>query len=337
MRRLLPLLLLLPAAAQEQKPYIHVPDTVSKEAQAYLRRFTAPPEVAPFPAPDDLDGWKRTRAGFDAMFAPMADAAAKRYGTAIEERKLGGVPVLDLKPKGWKGGRRVLVYAHGGAYCFGTARGTLGNSALAADATGLRVISIDYTLAPEARWPKVTEEAVAVLEALVQEGHPLGSIGLYGDSAGGGLAAAAALRMRDKGLGMPAALVLQSPWVDLTDAGDTLVTLRAAEPYYFYDKHLKPCADAYAEPKDQRNPLVSPVYADFAKGFPPTLIQGGTKEILLSGFVRLYQAIDGAGGTATLDLYEGMPHVFQVPLADAPEGKAAWRRMRAFLERRLAE
>lgn len=336
MRRLALLLLLLPAAAQEPKPFVHIPDTVSKEAQEFLRTFTAPPEMPPLPAPDDLAGWKRTREGFEGFLMPAADAAVNRYEPQIDERELGGVRVLDIKPKGYTPDRRVLVYAHGGAYVLFSARSSLGNAALAADATGLRVISIDYTLAPDAKWPAITDQVVAVIGALKEEGHPLASIAVYGDSAGGGLAAAAALKMRDKGLGMPAALVLQSPWADITDSGDSAVTLRAAEPFYTYAQ-LKPCADAYADPKEQRNPYVSPVYADFSKGFPPTLIQGGTKEIFLSHFVRLYQAIDTAGGTAKLDLYDGMPHVFQVPLADAPEGKAAMRKMREFLAKHLAD
>ncbi len=336
MRHLALVLLVLPAIAEEPKPYVHVPDTISKEAQEYLRKFTAPPETLSLPTPDDVAGWKRAREGLEAWGLPASEAAIQRYAPQIDERELGGVKVLDIKPKGWTPNRRVLVYAHGGAYALFSARSTLGNAILAADTTGLRVISVDYTVAPEAKWPQVTDQLVAVIQALKEEGHPLASIAVYGDSAGGGLAAAAALKMRDKGLGMPAALVLQSPWADVTDSGDSAVTLRDAEPFYTYAQ-LKPCADAYADPKDQKNPYVSPVYADFSKGFPPTLIQGGTKELFLSHFVRLYRAIDGAGGAATLDLYDGMPHVFQVPLADAPEGKAAWKKMREFLARNVAE
>ena len=330
MRHLALLLLLLPAAAQEQKPYCHIPDTISKEAQDYLRQFTADPATGPgLPAPTDAEGWKRTREGFETWAGPIGEAAVKRFEPKIDERSLGGVPVLDIKPKGYAPNRKVLVYTHGGAYVLFSARSSLSNSALVADTTGLRVISVDYTLAPGAKWPKITDQVVAVVEALRKEGHDLKNIAIYGDSAGGGLAAATALKMRDKGLGMPAALVLMSPWADLSHGGDSAATLRAAEPYYTYEKQLKPAADAYADPKDQKNPYVSPVYADFSKGFPPTLIQGGTKELLLSDFVRLYQAIDGAGSAAKLDLYDGMPHVFQIPLADAPEGKAALRKMNA--------
>src|SRR5262249_18457567 len=117
----------------------------------------------------------------------------------------------------------------------------------------------------------------------------------------------------------------------------TNVTLNHAEPTYLYDTILKPAAAAYAEPKDQKHPYVSPVYGDFTKGFPPTLIQGGTKEIFLSNFVRQYQAIDSAGQTAILDIYEGMPHVFQGQLSDAPESKLAMKKMRTFLEKHLGK
>jgi acetyl esterase/lipase len=96
---------------------------------------------------------------------------------------------------------------------------------------------------------------------------------------------------------MPLAAVLVSPWLDVTRTGDTEFTLEHAEPNYLYERHSKNAAGAFADPRDQKHPYASPVFGDFSKGFPPTLIQGGTKEILLSGFVRLYQALDTAGLT----------------------------------------
>jgi epsilon-lactone hydrolase len=104
----------------------------------------------------------------------------------------------------------------------------------------------------------------------------------------------------------------QHPWVDLTGKGDTFFTLKNADPLpLLTPRLLLAYAAAYANPSDQKNPYVSPVYGNFSSGFPPTLIQGGTKEILLSDFVRLYQALDQAGIPVKLDIYEGMPHVFQ--------------------------
>ncbi|MCI0420636.1 MAG: alpha/beta hydrolase, partial [Acidobacteria bacterium] len=94
---------------------------------------------------------------------------------------------------------------------------------------------------------------------LIQEGHALKDIALFGDSAGGGLAPGAVLKMRDQQLGMPAAVVVWSPWSDISETGDTYVTLKHAEPTYRYDRILKPAADAYADPKDQKHSYVSPV------------------------------------------------------------------------------
>jgi acetyl esterase/lipase len=204
-----------------------------------------------------------------------------------------------------------------------------------AHATGLRVISVDYTLAPTARWEQITDEVVAVFETLVAEGYEWQRIALFGDSAGGGLAAGSVLKMRDNGLGMPAALFLWSPWADISDAGDTYATLAAADPLLRYPGQLQRSAAAYADLADHRHPYVSPVYADFSRGFPPTLIQAGTKEIFLSNAVRLYRALDNAGVPAILDIYEGMPHVFQGILPESPEAQVAFAKSRRFLDQHL--
>ena len=113
------------------------------------------------------------------------------------------------------------------------------------------------------------------------------------------------------------------------------MTLKHAEPAYLYETALKPSANTYAGPKDQKHPYVSPVYGDYTKGFPPTLIQGGTKEIFLSNFVRHYQALDAAGQTVKLDLYEGMIHVFMAAIPDSPESKLALSKVDAFLKEHL--
>jgi acetyl esterase/lipase len=259
----------------------------------------------------------------------------ERLDPDVMKKELGGVPVLDIKPRNWRDNGKVLVYTHGGAYTIASAASTLSSSALMADATGLRVISIDYTLAPHAKWREVTDQVVAVFTELGNQGYAMKDIAIYGDSAGGGLAAGSVLKMRDQGMGMPAAVVLWSPWSDITETGDTYVTLKHAEPSYIYENSLKPSADAYADPKDQKHPYVSPVYGDYTKGFPPTLIQGGTKEIFLSNFVRHYQALDIAGQTVKLDIYEGMNHVFQAAIPNSPESKLALSKVDAFLKEHL--
>ena len=325
------------AAEQAETAFAYIPDTISQEAQAILRMMPDPSLQPELPTPGDIEAWRAAQQKREAFSLERQKAVVDSLQPAVTEMELGGVPVLEIKPRNWKDNGKVLVYAHGGAYTMLSAKSTLGSSALMADVTGLRVISVDYTLAPHAKWQQVTDQVISVFEALRKQGYAMKDMAIYGDSAGGGLAAGSVLKMRDQGMGMPAAVVLWSPWSDITDTGDTYVTLKHAEPSYLYDRVLKPSADAYADPKDQKHPYVSPVYGDYTKGFPPTLIQGGTKEIFLSNFVRHYQALDTAGQTVKLDLYEGMIHVFQAALPGSPESKTALMKVDAFLKQHLGE
>jgi acetyl esterase/lipase len=332
-----------PANAQGDKangkPFVQVPDTISPQAHKYLESLTDPAALPTWPAPGDIAGWKRAWEAAEIATEPKVQTTLKRFEPKLEKRKVGGVWALDIKPKNWKPNNKILIHLHGGCYTFYSAHSRLPSSVPAADATGLRVVSVDYTLAPLGKWEKVTDEVLAVFTGLQKEGHTLKDIAIYGESAGGALAAGAVLKMRDQGRGMPAAVVLWSPWADITNRGESAITLKDIDPVHVYDRQLKRAADAYADPKDQKHPYVSPVYGDYAKGFPPTLIQGGTKEIFLSHFIRQYRAIDDAGGEAVLDLYEGMPHVFQIrpEMVDARETRTALTKMATFLKRRLGE
>jgi acetyl esterase/lipase len=317
-------------------PFLNIPETVSAEAQAYLRTLTDPALTPAFPDPADTAGWTKLQAFIEADALPKAASLVERYAPTVKERTIGGVPVLDVRPRGWTESGRLAVYTHGGAHTMYSARSMLGRAAMFADDTGLRTISVDYTLAPHAKFHAITDQVVAVVAGMASEGSKLADIVMYGDSSGGGVAASTILKMRDRGMGLPAAAILVSPWADITPAGDTEVTLRHAEPNYLYELHSVKAAGAYADPPDQKHPYASPVYGDFVDGFPPTLIQGGTKEILLSGFIRLYQAIDLAGGTVKLDLYEGMPHNFASRMPEAPESRVARRKIEQFILRHVS-
>lgn len=331
----LALLVLLSASARGDD--FTAPSTISKEARAALAKFSRAARSAPLPEPADAEGWKKVQAAVEEKWAPAVEKVLAEYQPTVVARKLRGVPVLDVKPKGWKEDGRALVYCHGGGYALYSARSRLLSAVPMANDTGLRVIAIDYTLAPHAKWQATTDQVVAVVQALVAEGIPLEKLAIYGESAGGGMAAGSVLKMRDKGLGMPAAVVLWSPWSDITETGDTYATLAEADPLLYYPDNLAHCADAYADPADQKHPYVSPVYGDYAKGFPPTLIQAGTKEIFLSNAVRQYRVLDTADVPVKLDLYEGMWHIFQVFTYDIPEAKLARKKVAAFLRKELGD
>ncbi len=320
--------------SQNDTSKISIPTTISKKAQEMLKNMTMnlPPSFVT-PAPDDLEGWKKLNQQLSSMPIYGSQLTVDSYQPNVTVTKLGNVNVLDVKPKDWKDDGKVLVYLHGGGYTFFSANSTLGAAASVANTTGLRVISVDYTLAPLSKWNQTTSEVVSVIQALIKDrGYSLNDIAMYGDSAGGGLVAGSVLKMRDGGIGIPAAIVLWSPWTDVTGSGDSYYTLKNADPLIASDLMLKNMADAYVNPSDQKNPYASPVYGNFSKGFPPTLIQGGTKEILLSDFIRLYQAIDQADIPVKLDIYEGMPHDFQILLHNTTESNTSLSKMSNFLK-----
>lgn len=316
-----------------------MPATVSSEARTFFATFTNPAAKPPSPAADDRGGWQRAWAGNEAEVKQRNDAVVACYRPSLTPDRVGGVPVLDIRPDGWTEGAisaaRTIVYVHGGAYTLHSAASSLTSSVPVAAATGLRVLAVDYTPAPAAGFREIIGEVGAVVAGLVGAGHGLAGIALFGDSAGAAIACGAILKLRDEGLGMPGGVVLWSPWADIAENGDSYATLREAELVFCYDRHLKAAAAAYAPPSEHRHPWVSPVYADFTGGFPPTLIQGGTREIFLSNCVRLYRALDAAGQDVTLDLYEGMPHVFQSFAPDLPESLLARRKVADFLASHL--
>jgi epsilon-lactone hydrolase len=316
--------------------YVNIPEWVSAEMKAFLRLLTDPAKsVPPFPDPTDFEGWDKFAQIMELQWAAKDEPYIKSVEPTIKHVKFGGVPCVDIRPKNWTDNGKVLIYFHGGAFVFYRAGGSmLSRGVTAADQWGLRVVSVDYTLAPRAKYNQITDECVAVIKALMQQGTMVENIAIYGDSAGGGLGAAVVLKIRDQGVGLSAALAVLSPWLDLTQDPDTVTSLQNQETSYT-QKHQIAAAAAYADPKDHKDPYASAVYGDFSKGYCPTIIQVGLKEILLSGCVRFYQKLDEAKIPVKLDPYEAMPHNFSVRVPHAPESITARKKMRDFLHQHL--
>ncbi|WP_052216036.1 alpha/beta hydrolase fold domain-containing protein [Sphingomonas sp. ERG5] len=313
-----------------------LPGTVSPAAAAELKMIFGLWRGGKAPAkPSGPADWKASYDQLETMIEPFVAATVKPLGIIETPDRLGDVPVLRLRPARYKTGTAPLIYVHGGGYVSFSAKTSRLTGALLAAASGREVISIDYTVAPQGNWRTATDQVLAVWKALIAAGAKPATIGMFGDSAGGGLVAGSVLKMRDQGLPLPGALLLLSPWSDITATGDTYTTLAAADPS-LNTESLSWGADVYAAPADQKNPYVSPVYGDYSKAFPPTLIQGGTREIFLSNFVRHYQAIRSGGHEAVLDIYEGMPHVFQTLASHSPESRLAVARAVAFFDAHLA-
>lgn len=288
-----------------------IPDTISKEAQQALAKlFQIKIYALNTPNADDKAAWQKLHAEYENNMAADNMKAAADNQVTIKETTIGKIPVLDIKPKGWKENHKVIVYLHGGAYTMFSPKSSLVLSAPVSRATGQRIISVGYTTAPFADWQQIQMEVITVIKSLLTQGYRMQDIVMYGDSAGGGLVMNVVLQLRDQGAGIPAALILLAPWSDLTNRGDTMQTLANADPILTYDNMLLNCAQAYAHGLNLNDPRISPLYADFSKGFPPTLIIDGTRSIFLSSSVRLYQALDNAKQKVLLDMHEGMWHGF---------------------------
>ena len=325
------------AASTPAEPTLRykIASTVSPEAATTLAKIYAlSARRPPLSAPTSLEGWDQQRGALDKLMIPISNATVAQIGASVQDDRLGDVPIVRVRPAGYRANGRLLIYLHGGGYTFFSAHSRLGPAALVATATGDEVISVDYTVAPRGNWKVVTDQVLAVWKALLAKGSAPGRIGIFGDSAGGGMAAGSVLKMRDQDLPLPGALYLMSPSCDVTQNGDSYLTLSSVDPVLDPESSARG-AQAYAEPQDQKNPYVSAVYGDYSKAFPPTLIQGGTREMLLSNFVREYQAIRSGGHEAVLDLYEGMPHVFQGSIPNTPEARTAFARAASFFNEHL--
>ncbi len=308
-------------------PRLFVAPSVSTDAATILRGIgELLANLPPREPPASLEDFDTARVRGEMFAEQMTAAPLAALSPSLETWTAGGTPVLTVRPRSAVEGAVPLVYVHGGGFVGGSARANLLTAAIAAESSGRVVHSVDYTLAPRAQWRRIVGEVVAAWKAIAATSTQ--TPGLFGDSAGGCIAAAATLALRDEDERTPGALILLSPVVDLSGGGDTNKTLA---PYDYLDARvLDPAIKAYADPEDWNEPLVSPIRADFTLGFPPTLLQVGTREILLSDSVRLHRALRAAGRSSRLEVYEGMPHVFQPILAQTPEGRAAWREIADF-------
>ncbi len=248
--------------------------------------------------------------------------------TQTIEKPLGAVPAVRISRPGMRPGRHIL-FLHGGAYVTGSPTLYRHISWRFADAAKAQFIAIDYRLAPEHPFPAALEDALEAWRALLGEGADARHCTIMGDSAGGGLALALALRLRDAGEPLPGALVAISPWTDLAITGDTAQP-PASDPM-LYSEHLADHAAQYLGGANPRDPYASPLYGD-PRGLPPTLLQVGGDEILRDDSERMAQKMLCAGCTVTLEIWPRMPHVWHAFAPILPEAGRAIARVGAFVQ-----
>jgi len=269
------------------------------------------------------------RAAFNELMArvPVADDVDH------EPTTIGGVNAIDVAIRGIETAGTIL-YFHGGVYVIGTAAATVPLVSDLARRVHATAVTVDYRLAPEYPYPAAVDDARAVYEGLLAKGVDAGQIALAGESAGGGLAVATLLALRDAGVPLPSSALLMSPYADLTLSGETVVDRAASDPI-LTPEGLRLRVLDYVGGADASDPQISPIFADLS-GLPPLLIQVGSNEILLSDAIRLAGRAALADVPVTLEVTPGVPHVFQGFAALLDEGNAALDRAATFLRAQFA-
>ena len=267
-----------------------------------------------------------------ANFAPAGRIHPVPNDVRVTEVTAGGVPAHWLEaPEADTG--RVLVFLHGGGFQFGSLRSDGELAARLGRASGMRVLFPEYRLAPEHPFPAAIDDVIAAVRWLETAERPnVRSIAVAGDSAGGGLAVALLVALRDGGAALPAAAVLLSPTVDLTSSGASMTERVDQDPFSTPDM-LREFAADYLAGADPKTPLASPLFAALT-GLPPMLLLAGTADLLLSDSQRLASAAAGAGVDVSLEVGEGLPHVYPIMLG-TPEASEATERIGNFLRARV--
>ena len=241
-----------------------------------------------------------------------------------------GISAEWIKASGADSG--VILYLHGGAYALGSINTCREFAARLSRATKMRVLAIDYRLAPEHPFPAALQDATSAYRWLLSQGFDPSQTIIAGDSAGGGLTLATLVALRDAGETLPAGAVCISPWVDLAITGASIQN-RAKADHILDQDSLDMYAKYYARARELTSPLISPLYADL-KGLPPLLIQAGTDEILLDDATRCAENARQAGVDVTLEIWDEMFHVFQL-VSFLPETKKAVSHIAEFVSQNL--
>jgi acetyl esterase/lipase len=268
-----------------------------------------------------------------ALFAQLMASRPRPADLVCENIRLGDTPAVRLSTGQAKPGRPAVLYFHGGGYAIGTAAETIGLPGQIAARNGVTVLSVDYRLAPENPFPAALTDGLDAYQAAL-DAYPPTQLAIAGESAGGGLALATLLAAKRRGLAMPAAAFVMSPWVDLTLSGASSDTKAEVDPV-LYRAALELRAREYAGSRTLTDPLLSPLFGDF-DGFPPLLVQAGSHECLLDDAVRLAGRAATDNVATTLDITPGVHHVFQAVAGLLDEADTALQRATMFLSQHLS-
>jgi acetyl esterase/lipase len=263
-------------------------------------------EPRAYPPLDDAEAWRLMIKEGDDRSRSLIEGRVDASAVDVEAAEFNGVPGFVITPKGWTAeDQRIYFDIHGGALIQGGGDMCRLMGMLTALRLRAKTWTVDYRMPPDHPYPAPLDDCVAAYGAVV-DGFGADNIVVGGVSAGGNLIAATLLRARDEGLPMPAGALLLTPEVDLTESGDSFRTNLGLDP--LLTQCLMPANLLYANGHDLSDPYLSPLFGDFTKGFPPTLITAGTRDLFLSNAVLMHRALRAARVPAELHILEAAGH-----------------------------
>ena len=314
---------------------IPAPTDVSPE----LRRVIACPLTSLMDiAPNTSEQWHDLVSKKSARDLPVIKKLQNMFPVDIKTEVYNGIRTFTVMPEKIlkENENRILMHLHGGGYVFNPGETGLGEAILMAYYGKIKVISVDYRMAPDFPFPAALDDAVSIYNQILKT-YQARNIGIFGTSSGGSLATATVLRVREMGIALPGAVGLGTPWVDLTHTGDSSFTNEYIDDVLVkYNGMLEACAKIYAGTNNMKNPLISPLYGEFGKGFPPAILTSGTRDLLLSDTVRLHRKLRQAGVDAELQVFEGMSHAQYILVFNSPESEEAFLEIARFFRNHLS-
>jgi acetyl esterase/lipase len=280
------------------------------------------------PAIDDRRAWFAVKAMVERHYLARAATLDATLRSQVETLSIGSTTVHVATPA-VPHSEAALVDLHGGAFVFGGGEACRVSARMQADQHGVRCYGVDYRMPPEYPYPAALDDCLTTYRHVLER-HDAASVAIIGRSAGGNLAAAMLLRARAEGLPFPAALVLLSPEVDLTESGDSFQLNQMAD--VVLPGSLMQTILLYAKGADLGHPYLSPLFGDLT-GFPPTFLQSGTRDLFLSNTVRMHRALRAVGVSAELHVFEAMPHGGF--MGEAPEDLDLLGEIRQFIRQHL--
>jgi epsilon-lactone hydrolase len=286
--------------------------------------------------PKSAQEWKAFVDQRTAVTLKALPGLREKMGVKVEPTTIGGVKAYVVTPReiSEANRNRVLIHVHGGGYVFGPGEAGTSEAILMAGHGHIKVISVDYRMPPDFPFPAAIDDAMAVYREVLKT-IPAGRIGIFGTSTGGGMTLVMVLRAKQEGLPLPAAIAPGTPWSDMTKTGDTYFANEMVDDVLVSnDGWLGDAATLYANGHDLKDPMLSPVYGDL-RGFPPTILTTGTRDLFLSNTVRVHRKLREAGVVADLLVFEGLAHAQYLFNPDSPESQQHFAEVSAFFDRHL--